>query len=833
MCALAVGAFTLSCTGSGPTVTVLGYAVVIKTAPPGSAQVGAAVPIALTVTALSSDGSTSPAAGKPVSVAVTAGGGTIAGSVTATLVTGSDGSLATTWTLGPLVGTQTIRGSVSASEFLDINIQATAAPATALAISTQPSSAVIAGAVLAAQPVVQLRTAAATNAVQAGVVVSAAIASGGGTLAGATSATTDANGTATFSGLSISGATGNITLRFTANLSGVPVSVTSAPIAVAPPTWTQLAIATQPASSANSGVMLTRQPAIQLKDATGASVAVADVPITASLASGTGVVGGNLIAITDASGLATFTDLAITGTTNTVALRFSASAGAGPMTITSSTIALTAPNQLSIAVAPASNAGNGVALFAQPKLQLLDGSGNALRQAGIPVTVSVASGIATVSAAAGGAGSLTVNTDANGVAAFHDLILTGVGTNTLGFAAPAFAPAVSPPVLVTVVPTAISLANSVPAGPFIANSGDLSYYAFTVPQNAITLDFATYGGLGNIELYVRRGLNPTATDFDCHASVAGPAQICTFSTNTSGQYFMLIKAASNYSGTMVRANAYSAGCLPKANLTLGMAVTGTLSLATGCLVEQQQTLHDRYSIVIPTTRAVTITSSSSSSSNTNFIAWRLPDAQVNYYGQAIGVAPVTTFPILWGPGTYTVMVGDASGTNIPRDYTLQVDATPAQPSGCGTILAYGPVNTSLTLTNADCPGTVASTYSHRIALLLSTGQTVTVTMSSTSFDPLVRLLAGLSLGAGTVVAQDDNSGGGTSARMSFTNTDPASDAQFTLEFTSALPSATGAYTFTITTTPAVYNLRRPGSAAIPSPASAPILRAGPPGPRRP
>lgn len=834
LCALFAGVLAAGCTGSGTTVTILGYAVVIKTAPPGSAQAGTAIPIAFTVNALQSDGTSIPAAGKSVTVSVTAGGGTIGGGSTATLVSAADGSIAATWLLGAAAGTQTLRGSVSATEFLDINVTATSAPATQLAITTQPAVGATAGTPLSVQPTVQLRTAGGVNAAQAGVVVTISIATGGGTVGGTTTATTDANGAAAFTNVSVGGTTGNVTLRFSAVLGGVTVTATSGIVAVAAAPWAQLAITTQPAATATGGVLLTRQPIVQLKDANGINASVVGVPVTVSIASGTGTIGGTAITLTDATGSAAFTDLFVNGPTSTVTLRFAATAGGTPVTVTSSGVAVTAPNQVTIVTAPPSAAGNGVALFTQPTAQLVDGSGLPLHQAGVPITVSVATGIAIVSVVPGSAGTLTVSTDVNGIAAFHDVMLTGVGVSTLRFAAPGFAPATSGNVSVVVAPAAITLSNSLPLGPLIANSGELSYYAFSVPANTLTLEVVSYGGTGNIELYVRRGLNPTATDFDCKASVAGPAQICTLGSNPTGQYFVVVKAASGYSGAMVRANAYNAGCIPKANLTLAVAVNATLSLGTGCLVEQQQTLHDRYTIVIPVTQAVTITSNTSSNLLTNFIAWRLPDAQVNYYGQPIGVAPVTTFPIIWGPGTYTVMVGDASGTGEQRNYSLRVDATPAQPAGCSTILAYGPVNTSLALTNGDCPGTAAGTFSHRIALLVSPGQTVTVTMASAAFDPVVRLLAGLSLGAGTVIAQDDNGGGGTSARLVFTNTDANSNSQFTLEFTSAVAAAVGSYAFTVTTTPPIYNLRQPssriGPTTGPTPASGPLRVTPPRGP---
>lgn len=728
LCALVVGTLMTSCgSGSGTTVTVLGYTVLIKAAPPVSALVGSSLPIGFTVSSNESDGSSTPASGKVITVTVTAGGGTVEGASAVTLTTGPDGSVAMTWVLGSTVGTQTLRGSVSATQYLDVNVTATPPP-TQLAVVTQPATAAITGVILTRQPTVQLKDANGNNAAVTGVAVLVSIASGGGTIGGTTSVSTDANGLATFSDLSLSGATGTVTLKFTATLNGTSVNVTSTGIAV------------------------------------------------------------------------------------------------------------TASNQLAITTAPTSVPGNGIPLFTQPMVQLQDGTGTALHQAGVAVAVSVASGIGTIGTAPGGVGSLTANTDANGVATFHDLVLTGVGANTLRFSAPGFAAATTGTLNVVLVPAATILTNSVQLGPFVANIGDAAYYTFTVPAGTVSMDVATFSGTGNIDLYIRRNLDPTATDFDCHAHVAGPSQICTFNANLSGQYFAIVKATTAFAGSMIRANAYTAGCTPKATLALGVTVNGLLSVATGCFVEQSQLLHDRYSLVVPTTQAVAITSSAASDTYRDFIAWRLPDEQVNYYSQTVGVAPVTTPPILFGPGPYTIMVGDASGTNATRNYSLLVSSASAQPVGCSNILAYGPVNATLSLTAADCAGTTPATYSHRVSVVVGAGQTLTVTMSSTAFDPLVKLLLGSTLSAGSVVTQDDNSGGGTSARMTYTNNDPNSAAQFTIELTSAGPSATGLYTFSLAYSPANYNLRGTTNApvAVPgAPASAgPVqLRAPTGGPR--
>ena len=133
-----------SSSGGGTVVTVLGYTVGIKTAPPTTAPAGTSIPIAFTATENESDGTSKPAGGRSFTVVVTAGGGTVNGGASVTLTTGTDGSASLTWLLGPVTGTQTVRGSVSSIQYLDVNVTATP-PAVASVSVSLPSASIVAG----------------------------------------------------------------------------------------------------------------------------------------------------------------------------------------------------------------------------------------------------------------------------------------------------------------------------------------------------------------------------------------------------------------------------------------------------------------------------------------------------------------------------------------------------------------------------------------------------------------------------------------------------------------------------------------------------------------
>jgi hypothetical protein len=175
------------------------------------------------------DAQGNPVPGVGVSWSVT-GGGTVS---PASGATGSDGTFSTQRTLGSLAGPQTTianAGGVPGSP-ISFSASATSGSAGQLSISTQPSATATVGQPLARQPQLQLRDNLGNPVAQAGIAITAAIASGpaGATLTGQLTRPTDASGVASFVDIAFGGATGTFTLGFTgANLAGV----TSAQIVV-------------------------------------------------------------------------------------------------------------------------------------------------------------------------------------------------------------------------------------------------------------------------------------------------------------------------------------------------------------------------------------------------------------------------------------------------------------------------------------------------------------------------------------------------------------------------------------------------------------------------
>ena len=176
-------------------------------------------------------------------------------------------------------------------------------------ITTEPSGAVN-GVALTTQPVIRVTDASGNTVTTSTVNVVASIASGSGTLSGTTTVAA-VNGVAAFTNLVLSGTPGNFTLRFT------PTSLTAATsssFALSVGAASKVMVTTQPAGAFN-GIAFSTQPVVNITDAGGNTITSSTASVVASIASGSGTLGGTT-AINAVAGVATFTNLKITGTGN-------------------------------------------------------------------------------------------------------------------------------------------------------------------------------------------------------------------------------------------------------------------------------------------------------------------------------------------------------------------------------------------------------------------------------------------------------------------------------------------------------------------------------------
>jgi hypothetical protein len=135
------------------------------------------------------------------------------------LPTGADGRAATQRTLGARPGLYRTTAVAPALDNSTVSFEATAIapPSPQIIVITQPSASAQAGIPFERQPVLQLQDAVGAPLLRADVAVTVQIADGLGSLAGTTTARSNADGRVTFTDLSIRGRPGDRTLLFAAS----------------------------------------------------------------------------------------------------------------------------------------------------------------------------------------------------------------------------------------------------------------------------------------------------------------------------------------------------------------------------------------------------------------------------------------------------------------------------------------------------------------------------------------------------------------------------------------------------------------------------------------
>jgi len=377
--------------------------------------VGAAVTVPPSV--LVTDQFGNPVAGTPVTFTVATGGGSVTGGSATTDASG----IATvgSWTLGTATGSNTLTATSTGLSGSPITFTATAnaGAATQIAVNAGNGQSATVATAVAVPPSVLVRD--AFNNPVAGVAVTFAVASGGGSATG-TAATTNASGIAAVATWTMGQTAGPNTLTATATgLTGSPVTFTATGTAGAA---TTAAITAGNGQTATVNTAVATDPAVIVRDQFNNPVP--GVAITWAVTAGGGAVVPGAGATTNASGTATVTSWTlgtVAGTSNnslsataagvTPALTFTATATAGAASVLAKNAG---DNQ-------AANAGQAVTT--PPRVLVTDQFGNPV--SGVAITFAVASG-------GGVATGLNQTTNASGLASVGSWTLGNTaGTNTL------------------------------------------------------------------------------------------------------------------------------------------------------------------------------------------------------------------------------------------------------------------------------------------------------------------------------------------------------------------------------------------------------------------
>ena len=133
-------------------------------------------------------------------------------------VSNSTGLAETAWTLGGGTGQQSLVAKLDPAPTVTVGFTATATPGAPpiLEVETQPSDTAHHNVPFPRQPVIQLTDPTGAPQAISGIAVTAAVASGGGTLSGQTTVITNGAGQAAYTDLSLFGPTGDYMLLFAA-----------------------------------------------------------------------------------------------------------------------------------------------------------------------------------------------------------------------------------------------------------------------------------------------------------------------------------------------------------------------------------------------------------------------------------------------------------------------------------------------------------------------------------------------------------------------------------------------------------------------------------------
>jgi adhesin/invasin len=300
-----------------------------------------------------------------------------------TATTDAQGMAQVSWTLGRTANVQySLTARIDGTAIPAIRFSAMARPGTAgrLRVAVQPSSPTQNGSAFAQQPEIQVLDQNGNPTPQSGLVITAAVSSGPiGSLQNA-SATTNAEGRAVFSGLTLTGAVGNYTVSFSApgitGVNSLPTTITVGPA-------TRLAFAVLPSTAARSRAPLVIQPVLQVQDQSGNPVAQGGTPVVASVSADRTTLSGETVT-TDENGRAVFTTLTITGPPGPKPLTFSAA----PLQSATATVRLPTVQTVTVTSSHPASAVAGSVLTSPTSWTLLDNSSRPVPDADFTLSAS-------------------------------------------------------------------------------------------------------------------------------------------------------------------------------------------------------------------------------------------------------------------------------------------------------------------------------------------------------------------------------------------------------------------------------------------------------------
>ena len=97
------------------------------------------------------------------------------------------------------------------------------------------------------------------------------------------------------------------------------------------------------------------------------------------------------------------------------------------------------------------------------------------------------------------------------------------------------------------VTASLTVPNKQPVAGLSGEAGSEKTYLFNAQAGAV-FSILTYGGSGNVSLYVKRGAAPTTTDYDARSVRPGNSETVRFTAPVAGTYYITVRGETNYQG---------------------------------------------------------------------------------------------------------------------------------------------------------------------------------------------------------------------------------------------------------------------------------------------
>lgn len=519
-------------------------------------------------------------------------------------------------------------------------------------------------------------------------------------------------------------------------------------------------------------------PAVQVTDAQDNPVP--GVTVTFLVAAGGGTVSGQT-AVTDSLGVAAAGAWTLGRTAGPNLLRVSVDS----LTVTFTANGTPGPAAMATPSDLALTGTVGLALAVPPTVLVTDAYGNAV--AGVTVTFAVMAGGGSVTGD-------TAVTDVHGRAAVGSWVLgTVTGTNTLSASVSGL-----PPITLT------ATARSGPAASAVKLAGDgqmggvsaavdtlpavLVRDAYGNPASGAVVTFAVASGGGTVAGAVR------TTD------TTGMARVGVWTLGPDPGPNTLVAEITGLPAVTFTAVAVDR-CAEAAPYAFGTNVSGTLSAADCRFPGGEFTDFYSASATAVTVIRFDMSSPDFSSHVSLFDGTGGLVASTPYWcgwDYCIGTNSVR---VLIGAGDYVIGAGgyrydsyDEPYGGVVGAYALASSLLPEDVTGCAEVFIAGGVTTAQRIDTTDCRAAFRSSdyYYDRFAIELTAGQTYTVSMSSTEFDTYLELRIGWP--SGSTVAINDDFGGSSDSRITFT---PTMSGSYVIHAGTYRHNTTGTYTLVI------------------------------------